>query len=220
MSILLCFSFVFQEWGRSRSQVKLCQLWATLIIEEGRRGENGCCNIHMSYWLDCQLLAHAHSTYEAPQMTEDAMLRPPPASSYTSFSSLYISFLRSIYPCANLLFPTPVLALPSFFLPFKFFWNFFFLLLICCHFSEEGFMPMGQIQLQTKLKRCISTSRTDKRTHMHQTCRRVLAPDSNCALCITHNTSQILFSITMTSDCVLSFTIVAATQSNQAQDAV
>lgn len=82
MSIFLCFSFVFQEWGRTRSQVKLCQLWATLIIEEGRRGENGCCNIHMSYWLDCQLLAHAHSTYEAPQMTEDAkccvLPQPPP----------------------------------------------------------------------------------------------------------------------------------------------
>lgn len=136
------FSGVVERKVSSKVEPTLSQ---TLIIEEGRRGENDFCNIHMSYWLDCQPLAHAHNTYEVSQMTEDAMLCPPSASSYISlFFPLYV-FSSSIH------MPPPLSPLPSL-LCHLFSCLFpsatsFHPLLICCHFSEERGMPMGQIQL-------------------------------------------------------------------------
>lgn len=121
-----------------------------LIIEEGRRGENGFCNIHMSYWLDCQPLAHAHSTYEVSQMTEDATLCPPSASSSSDIPLLFPLYVFSVFvhmPPPPLSPPLPSLPCHLFSCLFSPSATSFHCLLICCHFSEEHGMPMGQIQL-------------------------------------------------------------------------
>lgn len=119
---LSVFLIRFQEYWRGMPQVKVePTLSQTLIIEEGRRRENCSCNIHMSYWLDCQPLTHAPSTYEVSQMTEDAMLCPPPspASLLSPFSSHYtFSHLPSI---CHLLFLHPLpLSAASPLVPFSF----------------------------------------------------------------------------------------------------
>lgn len=129
---LSVFLIRFQEYWRGMPQVKVePTLSQTLIIEEGRRRENGSCNIHMSYWLDCQPLAHAPSTYEVSQMTEDAMLCPPPSpasllspfSSHYTFSHLpsicHLLFLHSL-PLSAASPPVPFsFSLPLLLIPFS-----------------------------------------------------------------------------------------------------
>lgn len=143
---LSVFLTCFQQQCRGKPQEKVAPtLSQILIIEEGRRGENGSCNIHMSYWLDCQPLAHAPSTYEVSQMTEDPMLRPPTASSYISLPPVHSNLLSichllsffTPFPLSHFFFCPPLLPPATSFHP----------LLICCHLSEEYGIPMGQIQL-------------------------------------------------------------------------
>lgn len=72
--------------------------------------------------LTAKPLAHAHSTYEVSQMTEDA-------APWTAHPSL------CLWPPPSRLFPSTPLPLSA------------RSLLICCHFSQQLGAPMGQIQL-------------------------------------------------------------------------
>lgn len=120
LSICLCLSLDFGSTGVEGPQVKVePTLRTTLIIEEGRRGENGYCNIHMSYWLDCQPLARAPCTYEVSQMTEDATLPLPLSPSppfYISSSYIHKSLRLFLHSLCHLLPPLlllPLLTSPS-----------------------------------------------------------------------------------------------------------
>lgn len=166
---LSVFLIRFQEYWRGMPQVKVePTLSQTLIIEEGRRRENGSCNIHMSYWLDCQPLAHAPSTYEVSQMTEDAMLCPPPSP-----ASLLSPFLPTIHflisrPYATSFFSTlslsllPLLLSPS---------------LSLCHFfsSPSHLLPSlwrlwhahGPNSIIGQIKEMLLNSLNRKKEHTH-----------------------------------------------------